>query len=742
MKNIFLAFGFFCWALLRLDAQTCTPVVDCNPNPFGYCDETPNDDNLWNQSYWWDPTNLQQDLTDGPFEHSIVATDSCGAGLTIRYLLFLDLDNNGTQETVIKSWEPPAAGTINFNNAANPDYNGGDVRIFDGRPVATDGLYAFTIEQSTVGNTVTATIKWNTGAAPGTYKRVELPTGNHKLKWLISNSFNNEKVCEHTINMTDCKKPTVVCINGISVNIMPTGMITLWASDFLQYTEDNATPTPQLKSAIRKLGAADGQGNTTGFPRNADGSPQTGLDFSCAELGIQEVELWSIDLTGNADYCQVFVIIQDNLGNCPGTPSPIVQACVKCENGQVGSEPVTLTMEIQRPGLPPLTLQNGPTNPNCITNQQASIPIGSSYTITPSNNTNPINGMSTYDIVLIARHLLGLDILNSPYKLIAADVDRSNFVGVGDLVQMKRLILGIYTELPQNTSWRFVPKNYVFPNPNFPSFPPFPEKIEVTNVSDTIPVSFEFKSIKIGDVNGTAICNGFAPGTEDRSNVSISIPDLNLAAGEEVDLPLRFTEAGEWLGFQIGLRFNPSLLEVVQVTPGNLPQMNSSYISQPAPGLVRMLWFDAESVALLPDQAVSTVRVRALAPVSLKDEVTLTNDQMTAEAYDAALKTSPLQLVFAGKTNGTNELSATTILAPQPNPTADGFSIPVRLGEAATVQVQVTDLTGKTLYQTELPCTTGSHLLAVPAAALPQAGVYGWRVQVGNEAKSGKVVRM
>jgi hypothetical protein len=42
------------------------------------------------------------------------------------------------------------------------------------------------------------------------------------------------------------------------------------------------------------------------------------VTFTCAELGTQCVELWSIDAAGNADYCETYVIVQDNLGNCPG----------------------------------------------------------------------------------------------------------------------------------------------------------------------------------------------------------------------------------------------------------------------------------------------------------------------------------------------------------------------------------------------------------------------------------------
>jgi hypothetical protein len=70
-----------------------------------------------------------------------------------------------------------------------------------------------------------------------------------------------------------------------------------------------------LKLGIRKCG----QG--TGFPVDANGNPITNVNFTCDELGTQCVELWAIDLAGNADYCETYVIVQDNAGNCPTATS-------------------------------------------------------------------------------------------------------------------------------------------------------------------------------------------------------------------------------------------------------------------------------------------------------------------------------------------------------------------------------------------------------------------------------------
>ena len=81
---------------------------------------------------------------------------------------------------------------------------------------------------------------------------------------------------------------------------------------------------------------------------------------------------------------------------------------------------------------------------------------------------NPLNGVSTYDLVLISKHILGLAPLNSPYKMIAADANKNNSITTTDIVEFRKLILGIYNELPNNTSWRFVDAEYAFPNPANP----------------------------------------------------------------------------------------------------------------------------------------------------------------------------------------------------------------------------------------------------------------------------------
>ena len=99
--------------------------------------------------------------------------------------------------------------------------------------------------------------------------------------------------------------------------------------------------------------------------------------------------------------------------------------------------------------------------------------LSSDYIITPTKDEPAVNGVTTFDLVILRRHILGDQIITDPYKLIAADVNGSNSISTLDLVNIRKLILLIDDSFP-GSSWRFIPADYVFPNPTNPWSPPFP----------------------------------------------------------------------------------------------------------------------------------------------------------------------------------------------------------------------------------------------------------------------------
>jgi hypothetical protein len=78
------------------------------------------------------------------------------------------------------------------------------------------------------------------------------------------------------------------------------------------------------------------------------------------------------------------------------------------------------------------------------------------------------NGVSTLDLVLIQKHLLGIKALDNSYDLIASDANLSGSISAADLFEFRKLILGVEDELSGGKSWRFVEGSYSFANPMSP----------------------------------------------------------------------------------------------------------------------------------------------------------------------------------------------------------------------------------------------------------------------------------
>jgi hypothetical protein len=142
------------------------------------------------------------------------------------------------------------------------------------------------------------------------------------------------------------------------------------------------------------------------------------------------------------------------------------------------------------------------------------LPINTSISITPKRDDNYLNGVSTYDLLLMSKHILGADPLNTPYKIIAADVNKSGSVTTFDILQLRKVILGILPKFPNNTSWRFIDKSLQFLDANNPFLNDFPDSLIVTiNYQNQFK---DFIGFKVGDLNDNASAD-FQTSTEERS---------------------------------------------------------------------------------------------------------------------------------------------------------------------------------------------------------------------------------
>ncbi|GAB4495641.1 MAG: hypothetical protein OHK0019_25300 [Saprospiraceae bacterium] len=707
------------------------PVVLCPPSPVEFCDMTTNDNLLWNETYWFDPVSQSHDLCEAPTDLNISATDLCsGANLDIRYLLFLDLDQNGSMETVVSSTNPPDANTVLFNNANSPNFATGTPRAFDKRNVPLGQKYKFAIDTKIDGTNMTAAVRWNTLQSPSSFTVPELPYGTHKIKWIIGDGCGNETVCEYTFVVKDCKPPTVTCINGLSVSIMQSGAIILFASDFLLHGQDNCTPEDLLTFGISH------EEVSTNFPTDpVTGLPVTQVTFDCSQLGNQSIELWVMDQAGNASYCEASIQIQDNFFNCNNATMATVAGALKTESGE-GLEECDVELSGQDPGGS--TFHHfGMTDVNGAFHFNGAVPLNSNYTLTPTKDDNPLNGVSTYDLVLISKHILGLQPFDSPFKMIAADANRSGSITTFDVVELRKLILGIYDELPNNTSWRFVDKGFTFPNQANPFQTAFPETKSVAG-ADASAMGEDFTAIKVGDVNGTAIANALM-NLDDRSASTLlfDVEDKTVKVGEEITVTFRAAE--KVAGYQFTLNFND--LKVMDILPGD-DMKAENFALFPDEKALTTSWNASQPGGV---QAEFSIKFKAKKAGKLSEMLTVSSRITYAEAYqdvDTGEETTSMDVAF--RFNGEQGPTITGVgfelYQNQPNPFVNRTTVGFHLPEATEATLSVFDESGRLLYTQTGDFSKGYNAVMLDRSMLKTNGLLYYKLETANESATRKMI--
>ncbi|MFQ5445729.1 MAG: HYR domain-containing protein [Saprospiraceae bacterium] len=308
----------------------------------------------------------------------------------------------------------------------------------------------------------------------------ELGPGTYEVAYHATDDCGNTSTCTTQFEVRDATAPVAVCAAAVFVNLPA------------------ATPPEVTVAAIDfNDGSYDNCSGGLAYSFVAD-SVESERVFTCADAGINPVELWVRDSSGNQDFCPTTLIVQLPV------PDTFCQNLSFLIGGTVHTE------DNNGINLAELTLES-PAGLNVSTNtdtagayQFSLLPAGNAYSLTPFKDSNPMNGVTTFDLVLIQKHILGTTPLGSPYKLIAADVNLSGSVTTFDMVQIQQMILNITTSFPNgNTSWRFVDANYAFPDPADPFSEPFPEHLEIANLDADIPDA-DFIGIKVGDVNDSA----------------------------------------------------------------------------------------------------------------------------------------------------------------------------------------------------------------------------------------------
>ncbi len=357
---------------------------------------------------------------------------------------------------------------------------------------------------------------------------------------------------------------------------------------------------------------------------------------------------------------------------------------------------------------------------------------GQDYRISVENNDAPLQGVSTRDIVLIQKHILGIKYLDSPYKIIAADVNSSQSITASDLAEIRKLILGVIETIPKNKSWRFVPKNYVFKNPAYPF--PFEENILHSKMENN-KMNTDFYAVKIGDVSGNAL--GLVNTTiRSVKNIQLIFEKASYEKNEEISVPVRISEGEMLSGIQIALQCSEEL-EFVTIEKGTLNINQENYRFNR--GQLLISYNEARGFDI-GKKDIFTLRFKAKTDLNIENKIRSSN-LLENEAYDLADQVVPLEVISSVENIKTTS-GVYKFYPAKPNPFKQETMIEFELPNEEAIIFTVYNPEGKLVWSKEKMYISGNNQMSISKEDLGHSGLYYLHIQSKEFCKTQRILML
>ena len=543
-----------------------------------------------------------------------------------------------------------------------------------------------------------------------------LPSGMHDVTFFAEDLCGLSDSCSFEVRVSDDKAPVPICLGQVTWGMGEDGTTEIWASDFNLKSTDECSPDSLLVFAFDPLGL------------------ETARTFTCADIpnGIGEgipIDMYVIDGDGNYAFCEVMLILQDNQDFCQdGNSRASVGGRILNDQGEaLNSIEVELMNETMSEGALDMTESNGDY-------MFENISFYDNYIVSPEKNDGTDQGVSTLDLVLIQRHILGLSTFEDPYQYIAADINKSKSLTGSDVVELRKVILGKQSEFKHNTSWRFIDARHEFLEVDYPY--DFPEKVDLGELYINH-MDVDFVGVKIGDVNHSF--SGNVSGnlaTENRSApVQLIVDDRSFTPGDQIEVVFKADSDFGSMGMQLALDFAADLSFAGLGNGKNLSeeqiavQGNSILISKDA----------VQGWNIQEGEEVFTLVFESKGEGNLSEGLSINRDLMDAEIYDEDAQISNLELLVRA---GAEKTTSTFNLAQNiPNPFNESTRISYTLEKDGNVTISFFDISGRLLNEYQQFQTSGTHQLTLNKSELGDSkGVIYYRLEADGRSITKKMI--
>jgi len=268
-----------------------------------------------------------------------------------------------------------------------------------------------------------------------------MPQGSHEISWIVIDPCGNETICTEEILVENSNAP-VPLAHGAALSLGSEGQVSIWANDLSLKAEHPCTNdiTYVISRADQDIEAAG-----------------SSLTFTCADIGTSSIKVYAVitlsDATQVHSATRVDLIIRDGGRVCDERDQMRgeVSGLVYLEDGRLLPE-VELTLN----ELFTDNFMSSDTTGVTGFYELGEIGEDSRYYVRPDLNDDMMAGVSTLDIITIQRHIMGLLPLDSPYRMIASDINRDHRISISDMLQIRSALLFIPSDLDRYAHWRFI----------------------------------------------------------------------------------------------------------------------------------------------------------------------------------------------------------------------------------------------------------------------------------------------
>lgn len=320
-------------------------------------------------------------------------------------------------------------------------------------------------------------------------------------------------------------------------------------------------------------------------------------------------------------------------------------------------------------------------------------PVGT--TVTASKFGDPSEGIDIDDYITVREHILGINEITDPYKLLAADVNGNGRVTSLDVVLIERMLLGLHDD-PQ--PFIFVDGAYNAVANGFDNIPTF------INLGSGVGQGDFFIGIKKGDVN----CSYDPDGTNRIVAMEeyLTVDDKVLTQGERYFTSFEMKENRNVIGFKVEIpkTDNLDIEYIFSRTISDFALVNH-VVEHDDMWVINYYPTDEEKIKngteLLVGQELFSIKFKSQVNSVLKNELSFNEDNNILRIVDRN-ETFNLELEWNGSIVLNNNDLELEELKVYPNPAMNFVKVEYKSEGNTSMQYSIYDITGRLMTSNTL----------------------------------------